>query len=577
MKKFLALFLVLVLLTGLFAGCAKKEETEEPAPSTSETPEKTETPAEEEEAAPAEELSVIELYDPAFERESSLGTPIGDYIAENFGLEYKWYTYTGDEIEKQGMMLAGGDYGGLVELQSAAMIQNYIEAGALVNLDDYKDQLPDFYAYYESVLPYWRQEAPDGGVYFWHLDALGVESIEPYEIMVRTDVLEYYGWPEIITEQDWLEFLAQAMKDFPTSFNGEPTVGMTVNMADDWFYLGCVADLYDKGDSIFAMANEPWLYDLKQEKVVSISEVEDVKTSLQWWNDMYQAGVLDPECVSDFGDNVLAKMSDGRAIASYYGSWYIGSANQALIDAGHPEMQFIQLPVQATRQVEAGEGRAYMTSLAGSTFHTRAITKNMSEETLEKFLKFLNWSCTDEGRMLLTNGIEGRHWTVDESGNKVPTELRTQMYLGEVDSVDEGLVEDYWVPRGGRDANGEPYSVITQEFRDQYELTDRQKEAYAAMGYTSSKQWWEEHAVWYDGTIGWLTPSAQPLSDTEMGRDYAKWRDALGKYHVQLIFSDDFEATWNEYVTEIDKLDWQGIIDYMNSEVDRMAAELGLK
>lgn len=52
------------------------------------------------------------------------------------------------------------------------------------------------------------------------------------------------------------------------------------------------------------------------------------------------------------------KMSNGQAIAAYYATWLMGTANEALTAAGHPEMQYVHLPIQADSQAAEGQGRA---------------------------------------------------------------------------------------------------------------------------------------------------------------------------------------------------------------------------
>lgn len=242
-------------------------------------------------------------------------------------------------------------------------------------------------------------------------------------------------------------------------------------------------------------------------------------------------------------------------------------------------MQFIQLPIQTTRQVENNEGRAILTNLAGEAYHTRGVTVNCPD--VEKFLKFLNWACTEEGQILLNNGFEGVHYTVDENGKRQPTERRIQMWTGELSTdEDDGLgAVNYWLPSPEAKMDDGQWYNMTHDtsITDEYSMTEREIEAYNALGYTSSTQWWDDNAIFYDGTRAWLAPTAQPLSDTDMGRDYAKLKETISKYTVMLIFSEDFEATWNEFMAEYNKIDWQSILDYMNAEIDRMATELGVE
>ena len=60
---------------------------------------------------------------------------------------------TGDPAEKLALMLAGKDYPDIVLMDRGSDIVNkYIEAGALVNLTDYLDQMPNVTEMYGDTL-----------------------------------------------------------------------------------------------------------------------------------------------------------------------------------------------------------------------------------------------------------------------------------------------------------------------------------------------------------------------------------------------------------------------------------------
>ena len=139
LTKILALILALVMMVSLVA-CGGQ-------PSASDTPDAPDANAPQ--AAPeagAEELYTLDiLVDVAAPYvESSLDTVVGQKIAEDHGIAFNYVGYTGDMNEYQAMMLAGGTFNEIAYMRSTPMIKQYIEADALVNLDDYKDILPDF-------------------------------------------------------------------------------------------------------------------------------------------------------------------------------------------------------------------------------------------------------------------------------------------------------------------------------------------------------------------------------------------------------------------------------------------------
>ena len=194
LNKLIALLLALAMVFGLVA-CGAKEAA---APAATEAAKKEESAAKEE--APAEgeqDLYVIDiLRDAAVGNiESSLDTVVGQEIAKQTGIAFNYLSYPSAMQEYEAMLLAGENYNEIQHMNYGNMVQQYIDAGALINLDDYKDLMPNFYERYAEAIPYWRTTAPDGGLYYWDSGVpLATEALLPhYDMMVRTDVLEYYG------------------------------------------------------------------------------------------------------------------------------------------------------------------------------------------------------------------------------------------------------------------------------------------------------------------------------------------------------------------------------------------------
>ena len=251
MRSLLALLLALIMVVGLFAGCAKQEEApkEEESPAVEEKPaddattEEAETPADDgEKIYSPDEYYVIEMAGGnMIGVDSTLETKVGQYIADHFGIVFEYVDYSGDYWEFLTLQLAGGTYGEFVHLQQDPAFKPYAEAGVLLNLDDYKDILPDFYEYYERQIPYWRARTPDGGLYGWDYDVSPTSwsgTVNYWDVAVRSDVLEYYGYPELYTTSDWIEFMEKAVVDFPTALDGSATTGIEVTFGESYGAAG---------------------------------------------------------------------------------------------------------------------------------------------------------------------------------------------------------------------------------------------------------------------------------------------------------------------------------------------------
>ncbi len=560
-KRMLAAVFSWVLLTSALGGCAGKQEMETPAQAPAQSGEETGG----QENGSGQDLYIIDVMAPNTVIDNSMDTTIGKYIADEFGIGFNFVSYAGDIQEKQALMLAGGDYNEIQYMQYQNVVQQYVDAGALLNLDDYKELLPDFYERFADVIPYWRAASRDGGLYKWETQTpREVDTQLPHlDVMVRTDVLEFYGWPSLVTASDWKEFLAKAVKDFPTTYDGQATVGLTVPMAESWGLQGVVPIGYEKGETYVAVGNDYYTYNTLTEQFEDYLLNPEARESFQFFNDLYQAGILDEECFTDTADITLQKMSCGVPVAVWYMSWNNKAANQALTEAGHPEMSYIEMPFQLDSQA----GQPYSTPAVYSyPYLSFGLTKNCKDP--ERILKFINWCCTEEGQLLLQSGIEGVHYTV-EDGKRVATDLRMQCTTDVETGKKEGLMDIppmECLPCCMTYAqDGQPYNLYDEQaYRDEIGLSERQKEAYEALGWTNSNQWWKEHFKPVD--VGYAQSCALDTT-SDLGKVGAKMVETRTKYTASLIMAENFETVWEELMEEYDKLDHETVIDAMNENL----------
>ena len=573
-KKILALLLAVIMLVSCFAGCGKTEaDPVEGEPVAGENNEATDPKKEE---VADDDLYVIDILVTGTSIDSSLDTVIGQYIAEEFGIAFNYIGYSGDIQEKQALMLAGGDYNEIQYMQYQTIVQQYMDAGVLINLDDYKDILPDFYKRFENEIPYWRIGSPDGGLYKWEGYAPRdyITKTDHLDMVVRSDVLEYYGYPELVSASDWIAFLEQAVKDFPTTPDGQATVGITAPLSESWGMQGIVPIGYEKGETYVACGNDYYTYNVKTEQFEDYLLNPEAKESFQFFNELYNKGILDEECFTDTSDVTQQKMNSGRAIAVWYVDWGMNAANKALTEAGHPEMSYIELPFQLDSQI----GQQY--SLPATyvyPFMSYGLTDKCTEP--EKVLKFINWCCTEEGQLILQSGFEGVHYTV-EDGVRVPTDLRKECSLNSEVALREGISDGTasthfkGLPVVFCAApDGQPYNLsLESAYKDEFNLSDRQKEVFAAMGWETSNDWWEKNVS--VANAGFSQACALDTT-SDLGKIGAKMVELRVKYSANLLMAEDFDAVWEELMAEYDKLDHEAVIDAMNETLEKHKASIG--
>ena len=306
-------------------------------------------------------------------------TTVGQVIKDKFGIVFEYLPMTGDSKEKQNLLLATGDYPEMMSLEGNDMYTKYVQAGALVCLDDYVANSENFQKYYAEQIPYWRVSSPDGKIYKWEIWEPQDIRVDPefLDIVVRTDMLEQQGWPNLVTEDDWFDFLKKALEDNPET-NGARTVGLSMPMGESWGPALCTSFCEKGGTYVDQATNDAVIWNQTEQKWVEVWKTDAVKDNLRWFNRLYQAGLLDPDCFTDLGDQVYQKCLSGRSIAVWYACWIGTGANSTLIAGGQPEMQYIKMPIRSNAQQEAGLKRECRVETT-RPFNTCVITKNCKD------------------------------------------------------------------------------------------------------------------------------------------------------------------------------------------------------
>lgn len=103
------------------------------------------------------------------------------------------------------------------------MVQDYIAADALVCSDDYIASSTYFKERYVAQIPYWRASSQDGKIYSWERYVPSTDNApEVLDIGVRSDMLEQQGWPTLVSEDEWVNFLRKRCKTIPKPMDRRP-------------------------------------------------------------------------------------------------------------------------------------------------------------------------------------------------------------------------------------------------------------------------------------------------------------------------------------------------------------------
>ena len=240
---------------------------------------------------------------------------IQQIIAEKTGAKVDETWLTGQTAsEAVGTLIAGGEYPDFID-GGDAMGQLY-EAGALVPLDDYLDDYPNIKAYYSDEE--WNKLRRDDGHIYWIQQFQNIKGEEKATthndeaFWIQTRVLEWAGYPEVNTLEEYFDLLESYIEANPTMEDGTENIAYTI-LCEDWRYY-CLEnapqflDGYPNDGSV--------IVDPDELKIIDYNTTDTARRYFQKLNEEYQKGYVDPESFTQTYDEYIAKLSTYRKMGT---------------------------------------------------------------------------------------------------------------------------------------------------------------------------------------------------------------------------------------------------------------------
>ncbi|MDO4292453.1 MAG: extracellular solute-binding protein [Eubacteriales bacterium] len=440
MKRKLALLLTAALVAGALGACAKTSSGGGDGSAASDTGSGDAVAAVSNEGEMAEDGTPIISF---FDKNSGTRTfddPIAQELMKRTGVTINLISPTGDPAEKLSLMLAGQDYPDIVLMDRGSDIVNqYIEAGALVDLSQYLDKLPNVAKMYGETLN--KTRYTDGDNYYlsnWYgYDPDPVNGfIMRYDIMIDLVGQERADSDEPFTFSEMVELLKQFKEKYP-QMNGADSVALVAAEPGTSDNLnGVFAGMYgmktyyvdDNGDLHYRVSHPEYL-----------DAIHDM-------NLLYREGLLDKEWTSNNEELRNQKLSQGNVfgyIGAYWDPW---TPSAALKQSDNENAEYLAYKVVA-------DGHdADQTTLSGRSslgWDAIAITKNC--KNLDAALAFVDYCASQEGQDLLLWGIEGQDWEFVD-GVRTPIGDIVQRYKADPTNVvnDTGITKWTWFVKNDR-------------------------------------------------------------------------------------------------------------------------------
>ncbi len=495
---------------------------------------------------------------------------IQQIIAEKIGAKVKETWLTGQtDSEAIGTIIAGGDYPDFINGGEA--MKSLYDEGVLVPWDDYLDKYPNLKEMYtDKEWDSFRQD--DGKIYWANVfqntygeNRATTHNDEAFWIQVK--VLEWAGYPEIHTLDQYFDVLDRYAAEHPTMENGTPTIPYTM-LCEDWRYF-CLEnapeflDGYPNDGSV--------IVDKENLKIVDYNTTPTAKRYFAKLNEEYQAGNIDIEFATQTYDQYIAKLSTGAVLGMCDQWWdFAYSVNDVFKQQGLDKQGCNYVPLGLT--IDEGMENRWHT-YADTLNNSSGVAITTSCKDIDAAFQFLNDMLDQEIHDLRFWGVEGVDYNVDENGLYYRTEEQRARCADPSYQASHMCGYSYMPQWLGTSKDGknamQPNEQASEFFDDLAEPLLNCFKAYGADSYVDLiGSVVEENAPWFpmysfSNAMDTTTPGG--VAWTKMGEVKHEWLP-------RVVMDPDFEGTWEQYMEAYNAVNPQAFLDEMQAELERRAA-----
>ena len=583
-KRILAMLLAAVM-TAFLAGCEKGGET---AAGTAENDNGGQ------EAAGQDEVVTLKMFIRNQSKYTGLQEdPVAKYIEEKLGIRIELTVdsslgnttaQTSTFNELLATKLASNDLDDIMDFGSPSgnpeilnNLNRAVEAGMIIPLDD----LVAEYTENLSTDPrltirndYRREHMYNDGKFYsvggW--GGMGLDQLPGAANWVRWDLYKEMGYPDVETDEDYLEMLKEMQDSYPETPGGEKVYAIGGAFADPQG----MGDGFVNRDYPLSKGYEP----LEGNYAVYLNHAtKQVEAPLQdpdsfFWNGVKlyykanQMGILDPGAVTMSSAEYTEKINKGAYLSAVNG-WQVMNKEAILDGLGMKDAGY--MPMRPLEDVVSLS--VYWESVVGG--NEFAITSKCKYP--EKAIQFLDWCMSEEGSRMITQGAEGMAYTMD---GDVPSV--TQQYLDDNAGGTVDMAETYgkWKYAGINafqhidvDSNG--YYIQPEQIPNVDNYSAVKKDALSFYGTESFTDYFTQYknrageklpnVIWSTYTSG---IGSKP---DDIKQKYAQINEYMYKQIFKMIYAKDdaeYEALQNEAMEKVGEL---GVRDVVKWYQDRFA------
>ena len=480
---------------------------------------------------------------------------IKDELGYTFDCEY----LVGNNDEKVGVMIAGGDYPDIVSCSD----NKFVQAGALVPLDDYisEEKTPNLY---KHIGDRWNEFSYQEDGHLYVIPNYGIYNGEQDDgfyqgaaFWMQKAVLEDAGYPEVKTLDQYFKIIEDYKAKYPV-INGVSTIGFEILAVNGFEWVLTTAPNYLQGNSNNGSVEvNPETYEAK-----IYANSDYAKSYFKKLNEEYAKGIVDPEAFTQNKDQYNSKIASGGVLGMFDQRWVFIGAEKSLMSQQMYEREYVPLPITFDESIEP-HYRDRPVANIGQGYGISVNCQN-PEAVVQMFETFLS----DEWQKIFQWGIEGEDYHTDKNGRLYRTpEQRLQQtdVIWKSENKANGFFHNLPKIQGYyEDGNGASPDAQQEEFEASLSEYDRK-----FLKRYNKKNWYDflntptENPEYYPAwNIDLVDGSPAHYAEQKM-KDLAK------KYLPQLVMTEEssFDLLWDEYCAAFDDIDVEAYEKRINEHI----------
>jgi putative aldouronate transport system substrate-binding protein len=472
---------------------------------------------------------------------------IAQMIADKWGVKVKETWLTGQTAsEATGTLIAGGEYPDFIDSDEMNLL---IDADALIPLDDYIDQYPEFRDTWFTPEEWDKFRQPDGHIYWINPfgNTMGESKATTHNdeaFWIQVKVLEWAGYPKIETMDQYFDVLEGYIAEHPTMEDGTENIAYTI-LCEDWRYF-C---LENAGQFLAGYPNDGSVIVNKSNMTIEdYNTSEDTKLYLKKLNEEYNKGFVDPESFTQTYDEYIAKLSTGRVLGMVDQWWdFAYTVNDSFKQTGLDEKGCNYVPLGLTTK-PGMENRWHTYDDTVNQASGIAITTDCKDP--DKAFKFLvDCAMDQELHDLRFWGVEGVDYTVDANGLYERSPEQRQNWADTSYQASHRCQYSYFpqwsgTSRDGKNAN-KPEEQPSEFMND---MAEPLKKCFEAYGVTTYPQMIgsvvETNGPWFP----MYSFSNNFTTETPGGVAWAKMGEVKHEWLPKVVMAKNFDDGWNQYM-----------------------------